>query len=108
MKLLGDFLRDLALNREDIFQIAVVLLGPHVRVRARIDQLRIDMEPGSSLAYAALQHMRHTERMANLMCVPVAAILHYTRSADDFEIGNLRQLGQKVVLNTIGKRGIFS
>ena len=28
--------------------------------------------------------------------------------ADDLEIGNLRQLGQKVVLDTVGKGGVFS
>jgi hypothetical protein len=36
----GDLLRDVALNREDILQWAVVTLGPEVRVRVRVDQLR--------------------------------------------------------------------
>ena len=37
----GDFLRDLALDCEQIIQIAVVLLGPDVRVSACVDQLRV-------------------------------------------------------------------
>src|SRR4029453_10534544 len=38
-KLLSDFLRNLALDRKQIVQITIVLLGPDVRVRARVNQL---------------------------------------------------------------------
>ena len=44
VKLFGDFLRDLALDGEQIVQIAIVLLGPDVRVGARVDQLRVQMK----------------------------------------------------------------
>ena len=46
MKALRDFLRDLALDREHVFHIAIVLLCPDVRVGAGVDQLGVDMEPG--------------------------------------------------------------
>ena len=41
LKLFGDFLRNLALDGEDIRQIAVVSLRPEMRVVPRIDQLRV-------------------------------------------------------------------
>src|SRR6266567_9504234 len=41
----GDSLRDLALDSEQLVQIAIVLLGPDVGVGARIDQLRIQVNP---------------------------------------------------------------
>src|SRR5262245_7458187 len=37
-KLLSDFLCNLALDGEQIVQIAIVLFGPDVRVRARVNQ----------------------------------------------------------------------
>src|SRR4029077_9175698 len=52
-QLLRDFLRDLALDRERIFQIAVVLFCPDMRVGARVDQLRVDMQPSACLTDAA-------------------------------------------------------
>ena len=41
----GDFLRDLALDRKQIIQIAVVLLGPDVGISPRVDQLRVQVNP---------------------------------------------------------------
>ena len=41
------------------------------------------------------------------MRVLLAAILHHAGAADDLEIGNLRQLGQNVVLDTVGKGGVL-
>src|SRR5215813_1436921 len=107
-KALGDFLRNFALDREQVFQISVVLLCPDVHIAACVDQLRVYMEPGSCLAHAALQHVRHTKRVPDLLCAWLAAILHDARATDDFEIGNFRKLGQEVVLDTISKGGILS
>ena len=46
--------------------------------------------------------------VADLARVVLIAILHHAGPADDLEIGNLRQLGQKVVLDTVGKGGVLS
>src|SRR4029077_5319029 len=43
VKLLSDFLCDLALDREHLIQIAVVFLCPHVRIRPSVDQLNVHM-----------------------------------------------------------------
>jgi hypothetical protein len=41
LQLLRNGFGDLALDREDIGQIAIISLRPHIRVIARVDQLRI-------------------------------------------------------------------
>src|SRR5207244_7021873 len=93
-KLLSDFLGNLALDGEQIVQIAIVLLGPDVRVRARVDQLRVHMKPGADSPDAALQHMGDSQLVTDLTHILLAAIVHYAGSADDLEIGDFRQLGQ--------------
>ena len=104
----GDFLRDLTLDCEQIIQIAIVLLGPDVRVRARVDQLRVETEMRARSANAALQHMRYAQIISDLTQISFATIIHHTGPADDFQIGDLRQLGQNVVLHTIGEgSGVF-
>src|SRR6476659_8339936 len=40
-KPLSDFLRSLALDRKQVVQIAIVLLGPDMRISAGVDQLHI-------------------------------------------------------------------
>ena len=107
MKVLGNFLRDLTLDCEQIIQIAVVFLGPDVGVRARVDQLRVQVNPITAPACASLQHVRHAKRIADLAHISFAAIFHHAVPADDFEIADLRQLGQNVVLHAIGKRRVF-
>jgi hypothetical protein len=39
VKLVGDLLRDLTFNREDVADIAIVMLSPKVCVGVRVDQL---------------------------------------------------------------------
>src|SRR5439155_23566868 len=103
MKLRGDFLRDLALDCEQVIQIAVVLFHPDVGIGPRVDQLRVQMKMRAGPADAALQNVRYPQLVTDLAHIPFAAVIHHTRPADDFEAGNLRQLGQNVVLNTVGK-----
>ncbi len=76
-------------------------------VGARVDQLRIQVNPITAPARASLQHVRHAKCIPNLAHIAFAAVLHHAGSADDFEIGDLRQLGQNVVLHTIGEDGVF-
>src|SRR6266571_3729656 len=53
VKLLSDFLRDLALDCEYVIQVTIVFFGPDVRVRARVDQLGIQMDSGPIPAHAS-------------------------------------------------------
>src|SRR5438552_1840820 len=107
VKLLSDFLCDLTLDCEDVVQVAIVLFRPDMGVGASVDQLRIDMKPAAGLACATLQHVRYAKRVSDLAGILFATILHNTRAADHLEIGNFRQLGQNVVLETIGKIGVL-
>ena len=97
----GDFLRDLALDRKQIIQIAVVLLGPDVGISARVDQLRVESEMRAGSADAALQNVRYAQIISDLTHISFATVIHHTRPADDFQIGDPRQLGQNVVLHAI-------
>src|SRR5262245_6149176 len=65
------------------------------------------MKPAPSLAYATLQHVRHTQRIAALARGVMVPILQDASSANDLEIGNFRELGQKIVLNSIRERGVL-
>src|SRR4030095_4995039 len=109
MELAGNFLRDLALNCEQIIEIAVVLLHPHMSVSARVDQLRIHVEPCPDPADAAFQKMRYAQINSDLSHISFLAIFHHTAPADHFQIGDPRQLGQNVILDAIDEGGgVFS
>ena len=57
VKALCNFLRDLTLKREDVFQIAIVFFRPDVRLSASVDQLSINVQPGTCFAHTAFQDM---------------------------------------------------
>src|SRR5437763_17091805 len=82
VKLLSDFLRNLALDGEQIVQIAIVLFRPDVRVRARVDQLRVHMKPGADSPNTALQNMGDSQVVPDLTHISFAAVLHHDVSAD--------------------------
>ena len=107
MQLLGDFLRDLALDCEHVVQIAVILFDPHMGISPRIDQLRIQMKMCAGPADAALQNVRYPQLVTDLAHISFAAVLHDTRPADDFQVSDLRQLGQNVVLHAVGKSRVL-
>ena len=60
-----DPVRNLVLQRENILERAVVALGPDMRVRFRVDQLRIDPDLVSGAAHAALEHVANAELLGN-------------------------------------------
>src|SRR5947208_5907328 len=101
MKLPGDLLRDLTLDCEKVIQIAVVLFDPDVGISPRVDQLRVQMKMRAGPADAALQNVRYPQLVTDLAHISFAAVIHDARPADDFEIGDLRLLGQNVSLNTV-------
>src|SRR5262245_602041 len=108
VKLLCDLLRDLALHHEHVFEVEIVFFRPDVRISAGVDQLRVYVKPRPGLAHAAFQHVRNTKSVSDLARVLFVAISHNAGPADDLESCNLGKLGQKVVLDTISKRGVLS
>ena len=107
LELLRNLLRDLALDCKRVVQIAIILLGPDMRVGPRVDQLGVQMNPGPVLR--TLPSSTSETRSASPIStnIPRAAIFHHARAADHLEIGNFRQLGQNIVLDAIGKKSVL-
>src|SRR4030095_6299208 len=103
MEMPSNLLCNLTLDCKQIIQIAVVFLGPDVGVGARIDQLHIQVNAITAPACASFQQVRHAKPIADLATISLATIFHHAGSAEDFEIGYLRELGQNVVLNALSK-----
>jgi hypothetical protein len=49
----------------------------------------------------------YAQLITDLTRVMLVPILHDAGPADDLKIGNFGQLGQKVVLDTVGKESVF-
>jgi hypothetical protein len=67
---LGDALRDVALDREHVGQVAIVILGPEMGLTAYVDQLRGDAQAVAGLLDAALEKVAHVERETDRSSVP--------------------------------------
>ena len=79
-----------------------------MRIRACINQLRVEVKPGAGFAHATFQYVRYTKGLAYLARISLSPILHDTSATDDLESGDVRQLGQKIVLDAVGKGGVLS
>ena len=58
--------RDLVLHVEDVFELAVVPLGPQLIAVRRVDELRGDAHARARLAHAALEHVPHLQALRDL------------------------------------------
>ena len=108
LQLVGNRLRDLALNGKDVRQFAVISLRPEVPIGARIDQLRVDAHAIARALNASFHDMRDTKLLADLAQISrgSAFVLHHRSAADHFQIGDLRQVGENFVLHAIGEIGV--
>ena len=52
------------LQAEDVLQVAVVAIGPHVTAGCGVDQLRIDPHAVAAAPHAAFEHVADVERLA--------------------------------------------
>src|SRR5215467_2271870 len=78
-----------------------------MRVSARIDQLRVEAKVRADSADTTLQNMRYSQIISDLTKISFATVLHHAGPADDFQVANLCQLGQNVVLYAIGKGSVL-
>src|ERR1039457_2018627 len=95
-ELLRDLFCDLALDSEDIVNRTIVMLGPKMRVRSSIDQLRSHAHAISRALHAAFQHVSDPKLSSNftdVMCRSTFEI-HHTGAADHFQIADLGQVGE--------------
>ncbi len=96
------------MDGEDIGQIAIVGLGPEMRVVAGIDQLGDHPHFVGRTLHAPLDNMRHAELLADLAQIArrAAFVLHDAGAADHFQVGNPGQMGQDLVLHALSKEGV--
>src|SRR5207245_2077813 len=91
---------------EEFDKVTISIYLPDVLVDARLNQYGIQLDPDCSPTYASFQHVRNPKRITDLARIASATVWHHARAADHLKISNLRQLGQNVVLHTIGKKRV--
>ena len=62
-----DFVGDLVLYGEDVFEVAVVAFRPQVAAIVAVDELGVDAHAIAGLAYASLERRPHPELTAHLL-----------------------------------------
>lgn len=104
-----DFAGQIALDGKHIGQIAIVFIGPDVPVVLRVDQLHTHTHPIPFLIHphAPLQNGGRAQRFPDLADVmPVAAIPHDGRARNHFQIADLGEARQDIVLDAVGEIGV--
>ena len=87
-----DFVSEIALDRENVGHIAVVIVGPDVLIGVGIDQLHVHAHPVSRAAHASLENIGNPERLADFAKVRrPASVLHHRGARNHPEIAYLRQ-----------------
>jgi hypothetical protein len=100
----GDALGDLILNREDLGQFAIVVFGPDLGSRDRIDEQRRDADAVGRAPHAPLQDVAHAEVPRDLLDVDGAPLEGKAGVAgDDEEPSKFRQRGDDVFGDPVGK-----
>src|SRR5439155_21002534 len=87
----------------------IIRACPDMLICAGIDQLRADPHLSASALHAAFQDVRHSKLLSYLTQVSWIANLvdHYRRATDHFQVGNLSEISQNLVLHAIGKKSVF-
>ena len=90
LQLLGNRSRDLVLNREHVFDDAVVALGPHLIAILRVDERRGDADPLAGAPHTAFDDGADVQLLTHLL-VPDHPSLELKRRAarDDAKPGSL-------------------
>ena len=71
-------MRDLALNHQQVFRIAVILMRPEVGLVARLDELRGDANLSRITPDAAFEHILHARFAGNLLqWLPAIFVVHH-------------------------------
>src|SRR6185503_15137362 len=100
----NDGLGNLILYREDIGNVAVVLLGPEVAAGVDIVELGRDAQPGTGFAHATLEHVANTEFVRDVLHKDRPALVDEGRVPRDHEEpAQLRQRGNDVLADPVGE-----
>ena len=108
VQLLRDFLCEIGLDREHIREIAIVTLGPDVLVVQRVDELHIHVHAVAGLLHAPFEDRRDAERFADFPHVYFfVAIWGHRGARDHFQVADLREVCENVVLDAVGEVGVL-
>ena len=92
------------MQTEEVSDLTIKGVRPDVRVRASVDQLRVDPDPVTDAAHRPLEHMSNAKSGSDLAQIAgTTAILPNGGATDHFQVGHLGQVRQNVVLNAIGE-----
>src|SRR5436190_23430148 len=70
---LHDGARDLVLNFENVLELAIIALGPQVRLIGNADELCGDSNASARFANATLQHVPDAKLLADVFKIQIAA-----------------------------------
>ena len=102
-----NFLRHFTLHRKDIFEIPIVSLRPEVGIGASVNKLDVDSHFIASSLNCSLEDGRNAEFFRDrLQVVRLALIFCGGRARNHLEITDHSQLGENLILNTLGEVGI--
>ena len=94
----------LVLDGEDVLELAVVALGPDMRLGLAVDQLHGDAHAVGGLAHASLDHVVDAEFLGDAARRHRLALVHEDGVArDDEEVAEARQLGDDVLGQPVGE-----
>src|SRR5439155_14238860 len=99
-----DLLRHRALDLEEIRQVAVVAVGPHLAVVLRVDELHLDAHAVASALHATLEYVGDAQLLADVSQVTRALfVLEYGRARDDLEIADPGKLVEQLAVDAVGE-----
>src|SRR5438552_14663945 len=80
-----------------------------MRVGSGIDQLSTHADTTAGSLNGSFQNMRNTQSRSDLAKVVLSTVfvLHHRRATDDFEISNLGQVHQNLILNAISEVSVL-
>src|SRR5262245_21603426 len=88
----------LILNGKDILEVTIVVLGPAMRTRGSIDQLRGNSNAVAAAPYAAFQHIAYAQFASYLPHIDrLVLVLEAGVAGDDKQLGEAGQLSDDVV-----------
>jgi hypothetical protein len=101
-------LGQVSLNGKHISKITIIIFRPHVLVGVGVNQLHVYTHSIADAANAAFQNGTNSQSLSdftNVGCLP--SIRHDRGARDHFQIADLRQIGEHVVLNAVRKVGVL-
>src|SRR5437762_1846289 len=98
-QLLADALRQFALQREQIGNLAIECFSPKLGIAPRVNQLSIHPDAVAGPACRALKNMCYSQCQADFTQVARAALeLLYRGAADDLKVSDLGQVRENVIV----------